>query len=158
MSDIVLSAGLFTGEPIEEFIVLNADEVEATKDSDSPVKPQGAYFMLKPVSPEVDIEYNKLRGQDVKKIAVTPEQGEGGMRMKFGEMVSEISNERELKAKKYLARNTIFGWRGIKLSDGSELKFCEKNLEILACLPKFKPVLDRPYELALALGTAEEGN
>lgn len=151
---ILLSAGLFTDEPVREFVVLNQAEVNAKG-----VKEEGAYFMLKPVTPAVDIEYQKIRGQDVQSISVTPEQQENGsMSMKFGEIRREISNDRELKAKKFLARKCVFGWEGLDMDNGEELKFSSHNLEIVCCLPQFQPVFDRVYDMTRIKQQVEEGN
>ncbi len=157
MSELILSAGLFTGEPSERFVTLNRDEVEATG---APV--QGAYFMLKPVDGKLDAEYTKLRGQDTHTMKIRPKgknDDADSPNVQFEAMEVSFSNERELKAIAWLAKKVITGWRGIKLDNGNELEFSEHNLEKLAGFsPIIKPVIEEAYALGRLREVLQEGN
>ena len=160
MGELILSAGMFTGEATEKFVVLNQDEVDATAESENPVTKTGAYFMLVPVDGKLDAEYTKLRGQDTHTMKVRPkEAGEEGPNVRFDAMEVSFSNEREIKATVFLAKKVVKGWRGIKLDDGTSLEFSEHNLEKLAhYTPIIMPVIEEAYRLGQLAEALKEGN
>ncbi|HPA83018.1 MAG TPA: hypothetical protein PLS95_19525 [Thermoanaerobaculales bacterium] len=157
MGDLILCAGLFTGEPVEEYVVLNQEEVDGQS-----AKPQGAYFLVLPVTGDEDAEFQKRRGQDVRKIRYRTKRSDdepGTPSIEFEPMEAEFSNEREIAALKWLAVKKVRGWRGIMLDNGQELAFSEKNLEKLASIPRLiRPVISRCYELTRLKEGLEEGN
>jgi hypothetical protein len=173
MGDLILAAGLFTGEPVEEFIIYNQAEIDAQKArqrlaeetgeafKETLVEPTGAYFSLLPVDGKLDAEYTKKRGQDKRNLKITPRQGDDdtGPEADFGVMDFEFSNERELAAQIWLAKKIVSGWRRVMLDSGTELEYSEHNLEKLASIPMFiRPVIERAYELGRIRDRFAEGN
>ena len=114
-SNLILSAGLFSGEATREFVCFNEVEVEVSKarrehaekelqakiDAGEPVGAdelpevavsRGAYFHLKPVTADLDADYTKRRGQDVHNLKLRPKgKGESGPNLKFEAMDVSIS-------------------------------------------------------------------
>ena len=156
---LILPRGLFTGEAVEEFVVFNKDEVDAHAETDTPVKPRGAYFDLLPVSGEWDAEYTKKRGHDSHTMRVKPRTGDDGPNMEFDGMDISFSNEREISAMAWLFKRVCQGWRGIQLDDGSELAGSGENIEKMAKVPQFaKPVIDAAYALGRIKDEVSAGN
>ena len=162
MGELILSAGFFTGDATEKFVCFNQTEVDAAKhEGEDAVEPIGAYFDLMPVDGKLDAEYTKLRGQDVKTMRIRPRASsdDEGPNVEFEPMEMSFSNEREIKAMMWLAKKVIKGWRGVKLDNGTELPFSEKNLETLSSIPQFiKPILEAAYELGKLQDQLIEGN
>lgn len=180
---IVLSASLFTGEPIEEYIVLNQAAIDEAKSEAEAIeilnsnagpdeeplkvptipKPQGAWFTIIPVDGDLDSEYTKRRGQDSQTARYHLNQNshrdDDEPRVKMEALERTFSNSKEIAARKWLAEKVVFGWRGIKLSSGDELEFSGKNLAKMSSIPKFiMPVIRRAYELNEIINEASEGN
>lgn len=156
---LVLPRGLFTGEAVEEFVVFNKDEVEATAESEKPVKPRGAWFKLQLVTGDLDAEYTKKRGQDTHSMTLRPMSAGGKSRVHFDGMEVSFSNERELAAMSWLFKKVCVGWRGISLDDSTELAYSEENRDKMSKVPQFvKPILDAAYALGNIKDQVLEGN
>lgn len=157
MGDLILSAALFTGEPVEEFIVLNEEEVAAQG-----VAPSGAYFKILPVDGDLDVEYTKKRGMDEQEIRFRPKKAETdgtGANVEFEPMSRTFSNQREIAANKWLCDKIVKGWRAITLDNGTELPFSGHNLAVLASIPRYaRPIIKRAYELNELKVALSEGN
>jgi hypothetical protein len=181
--ELILSAGLFTGEATREFVCFNELEVQVSKatreaaervlrekielgeevgDEELPelVEPRGAYFLLKPITADLDADYTKRRGQDIHQLKLRPKQkGESGPNVRFEAMDVNISNEQEIKAVQWLADKVVKGWDGIKLDDGKSLDFSKNNLSKLASVMEvIKPVIAKAYELGRIRDRFAEGN
>jgi hypothetical protein len=173
MSEMILSSGLFTGEPVETFVCFNENEVAMNKalreawksdpqgaEEPEEVEPQGAYFNLLPVDGFTDAEYTKKRGQDKHSMKIAPRgKGETGPAVRFETMEISFSNEQEIRAMVWLAEKVVKGWRGIRLETGEELEFSPVNLTKLASVPSvIRPIIASAYELGNLRKTLSEGN
>jgi hypothetical protein len=183
MTDFVLPASLFSGEPVERAVVLNQTAIDkAIKERDDLAaaadilddgstaaaaaatveipEPSVINFMLLPVTSSIDVEYTKQRGHNDNRFVFTPKKGDDGANeTKFEPMERVVHNDKELKALTWLAKQVIVGWRTFKNSNGENVVFTEHNLEKLS---EYSALIEPPvraaYDLASLKDQADSGN
>lgn len=146
MSELILPAEFFATEPIKRTIKYPGNfELDV---------------LLMPVTGDIDSEYQKLKGHDQQTLRFKPGENSEGPRFEFEPIERVFSNEREIKANKWLAKKIIKGFpNGFKAKDGREVECTEKNLESLACLAWFiQPIFREAYSLMNLKTEIEEGN
>jgi len=175
MGDLILSAGLFTGEPVEEFIVHNQPELDAWEqrrqeaelrgepftEKKPPVR--GVYWSILPIDGDIDAEYQKKRGMNEQTLSFRPVERDDKRTIEWDAVRVSLASDRELAALRWLCRQFIRGWRGMEMehSDGRReaLPFTEKTLDKLAALPQIiRPVVERGYALNRIREDIVEGN
>jgi hypothetical protein len=177
MSEFILPASLFSGEPVERDVVLNQvaiDAAEAERDElleECPndilaadaieiPEPKTITFLLLPVPSAIDVEYKKKCGHNVQRLLFTPKKGKSGKPETDIEPIERIiSNDQELKAITWIAKKVIKGWRTFKNSEGQDVVFSEHNLEKLCEYSQLiEPAVREAYEIASIKDEAEAGN
>lgn len=154
MTEFVLPASMFSGEPVEREVIYNPKEVAAGGEKMS------IFFLLVPVTAAMDAEYTSDRGHNDSVFRFRPRKNESQENdVEFEPMERVVHNDREIKAIKRLAKKVIKGWRPFKLSDGTTIAFSEHNLEKLSeFLDYIRPPIEEAYRIAGIKKDVEEGN
>ena len=174
-TEFVLPASLFSGEPVVRDVVFNQaaiDEAEAKRDElaakgktsaidevEIP-EPKTVKFLLLPVTGTIDAEYTKRRGHNESHLRFRPQDGgTGRSQIEFEPIEKIFSNERELSAIKWIAKQVIKGWHAFRNTDGELVEFNELNLERLSEYPQYiRPAVDEAYRIADLKSEVEEKN
>ena len=177
-TELIIPAALFSDEPVEREVIYNQDAIDeavakrdellASEDEADVLaaagveipEPQTIWWLMIPVTATIDAEYTKRRGLNESKLSYKPNRGgSGNVEAEFLPVDKIFSNERELSAIKWLAKQVLKGWRPFRITDGQTVEFSEHNLERLSEYPQYiKPACDEAYKISALKSEVELGN